>query len=194
MSVAFYDRNAAAYFRDTIGADVAHLRARFLGHVPDGGDVLDAGCGSGRDARAFADAGYRVVAFDASREMVRLAREHTSLPVHHMTFDEVAWIEQFDGIWASATLLHVSAARLPDTVARLGRALRSQGVMYLSLKYGSGERTVDGRTFTDMTEDELQPLLTGAGLQLIEHWTSPDVRPGRAQEQWLNALARRGST
>lgn len=191
MSVDYYNQNAAAYFRDTVDADVAPLRARFLAHIPEGGAVLDAGCGSGRDARAFAAAGYHVTAFDASGEMVRLARDHTGLPVQHLTFDEVAWTAQFDGIWASASLLHVARVRLPATVARLGRALRPGGVLYLSLKYGGGERTVDGRTFTDMTEESLEPLLARAGLQLVDHWTTSDVRSGRSNERWLNALGRR---
>jgi SAM-dependent methyltransferase len=189
MSVSYYDRNAAEYFRDTVNADLSQLRARFLAHVPEGGDLLDAGCGSGRDALAFATAGYRVVAFDASGEMAQLARAHTGLPIHQMTFDEVAWTDQFDGVWASASLLHVPAARLPHTIARLARALRSGGVMYLSFKLGDRERTNDGRTFTDMTESALRPLLVSAGMRLIDLWTTPDVRGDRSDVLWLNALA-----
>jgi hypothetical protein len=106
-----------------------------------------------------------------------------------MTFDDVAWTDQFDAIWASASLLHVSAARLPDTIERLAVALRSGGVMYLSLKLGEGKRTVDGRTFTDMNESALRPLLVSAGMQLIDLWTTPDVRRDRSDVLWLNALA-----
>jgi SAM-dependent methyltransferase len=190
MSVGYYDRNAAEYFRDTVDADVSQLRARFLAHVPEGGDLLDAGCGSGRDALAFATAGYRVVAFDASGEMTQLARVHTGLPIHQMTFDDVNWREQFDGVWASASLLHVSAVRLPDTIERLAIALRSGGVMYLSLKLGEGERTVDGRTFTDMSEGALRPMLISAGMRLIDLWTTNDVRLDRSAVLWLNALAK----
>ena len=189
MSVGYYDRNAAEYFRDTVDADVSQLRARFLAHVPEGGDLLDAGCGSGRDALAFATAGYRVVAFDASGEMAQLARVHTGLPIHQMTFDDVNWREQFDGVWASASLLHVPRASLAAALVKLARALRPRGVMYVSLKYGSGDREVLGRTFTDMTERELEPLLIASGLRALELWVTADVRPGRSQDLWLNAIA-----
>jgi hypothetical protein len=67
-----YDRNAEAFFRDTVSADMAGLRSRFLTHIPPAGRLLDAGCGSGRDALAFHQAGYEVAAFDGSQEMVRL--------------------------------------------------------------------------------------------------------------------------
>jgi ubiquinone/menaquinone biosynthesis C-methylase UbiE len=59
----------------TAGLDLEPLYQRFLRHVRPGGRILDAGCGPGRDALAFADRGYEVVAFDASEAMVRLARE-----------------------------------------------------------------------------------------------------------------------
>jgi 2-polyprenyl-3-methyl-5-hydroxy-6-metoxy-1,4-benzoquinol methylase len=81
VSVNYYNQNAEGYFADTVGADVHHLRSKFLTHVPAGGDILDAGCGSGRDALAFHKAGYHVIAFDASAEMCRKAREYTDLPV-----------------------------------------------------------------------------------------------------------------
>src|SRR5262249_14876676 len=97
VSVNYYDQNAESYFADTAQADVHHLRSRFLIHVPAGGDILDAGCGSGRDALAFHRAGYQVTAFDASEEMCRKAREFIKLHVIQMTFQEMKWRNRFDG-------------------------------------------------------------------------------------------------
>ena len=94
-------------------------RSKFLIHVPAGGDILDAGCGSGRDALAFHRAGYRVTAFDASPEMCRMARQYTDLPVIQMTFQEMTWRSAFDGIWACASLLHVPQVELPDVLGTL---------------------------------------------------------------------------
>lgn len=192
MSVAYYDANAAAYFRDTVTADVSQLRARFAAHLPRGGTVLDAGCGSGRDAAAFRDAGFNVTAFDGSAEMVRLARQHTGLEIQHMTFADMRWDGAFDGIWASASLLHVPRRALPATFARVARALRPYGVWYLSMKHGMDERTVDGRRFTDVTLEEIARLVQAQGLVLLDGWLTTDVRPNR-DDRWFNALTRNDS-
>jgi SAM-dependent methyltransferase len=188
MSVGYYDENAQSYFDSTVSADMQVLRGRFLQHVRSGGSVLDAGCGSGRDAKAFGDAGYVVTAFDASLEMVRLAQQHTGLPVHHMTFEQMDWEDQFDGIWASACLLHVARTDLPATFSRFARALATGGAWCLSMKQGETTRELDGRTFTDVTEAEMQELLEAAGLNVRDIWLTADVRPGR-DDRWVNAIA-----
>jgi SAM-dependent methyltransferase len=191
MSVDYYNQNAEIYFADTVKADVQDLRSKFLTYVPTGGDILDAGCGSGRDTLAFHRAGYRVTAFDASPELCRLAREYAGLPIIQITFQEMTWRGAFDGIWTCASLLHVPRMELPEILQCFVNALRPNGVLYASFKYGSGERIVGGRQFTDMTEIELGRLLQSVGLSSAEYWTTNDVRPGRKSEQWLNALARR---
>ena len=188
MSVGYYDENAQSYFDSTVQADMQELRGRFLQYVRPGGTILDAGCGSGRDAKAFMDAGYSVTAFDASSEMVRLARLHTGLPVHHMTFEQMDWQDQFDGIWASACLLHVARPDLPAIFSRFVYALAAQGAWCLSMKQGNTTRELDGRTFTDVTETELRDLLEASGLHVRDIWLTADVRPGR-DDRWVNAIA-----
>lgn len=188
MSVGYYDENAQSYFDSTVLADMQELRDRFLQYVRPGGTILDAGCGSGRDAKAFIDAGYAVTAFDASSEMVRLARLHTGLPVHHMTFEQMEWQDQFDGIWASACLLHVARPDLPATFSRFAHALAARGAWCLSMKQGNTTRELDGRTFTDVTEAEMRDLLKTSGLDVHDIWLTADVRPGR-DDRWVNAIA-----
>jgi 2-polyprenyl-3-methyl-5-hydroxy-6-metoxy-1,4-benzoquinol methylase len=188
MSVRYYDENAETYFDTTVSADMNHVRDAFLKHIPQGGQLLDAGCGSGRDAKAFADQGYQVTAFDASAEMVRLARKYTSLEVRQMTFDQMEWQDRFDGIWACATLLHVARSELADTFKRFARALKPNGAWFISMKLGTSTREIEGRTFTDVTEVELESLLVSVGLCLSEMWLTDDVRPGRS-DRWVNAIA-----
>lgn len=192
MSVDYYNQNASAFFAQTAHADMSEGQQRFLKHMPTGGRILDAGCGSGRDAKAFASKGYEVEAFDASAEMVQLATEFTGLPVRRLTFDQMNWIEHFDGIWASASLLHVPRAELPYVAQRFQRALKQGGAWYVSFKHGTEEREKDGRRFTDMTETMLrEDLIASTSLEVIDLWVSQDVRPGRHGELWLSAILRR---
>jgi len=192
-TVAFYDRNAATFAAQTADLDMSPLYQRFLRHVPAGGRILDAGCGVGRDALVFAARGYSVVAFDASSEMVRLARERVagSAAVLQMRFEDVAWREEFDGVWACASLLHVPAADFPGAAARLAGALRPGGIWYMSFKLGTGERVSGGRHFLDHTAETLRVALSGVHVVVADEWISGDVRRNRQAEQWLNVIVRK---
>lgn len=189
-TIAFYDRNAAHFAAQTADLDMSPLYERFLRHVPAGGRILDAGCGVGRDTQAFAQRGFNVVAFDASAEMVRLTRERTAglVEVHHMRFEDVAWQEEFEGIWACASLLHVPPTTFPIIALRFTQMLRPGGAWYMSFKLGTGERSAAGRLFVDHTAMSLRAAFSNLSLTIVETWTSEDVRPGRKVENWLNTI------
>jgi len=186
MTLKYYQDNAQTFFDGTVNVDMSSLYETFTKHLATGARVLDAGCGSGRDAKAFLGMGYQVEAFDASSAMVELAREHTGLSVQVKAFADVDWKEEFDGIWCCASLLHVPAVELPGVMRRLADALKPGGVWYVSFKYGNGEREVDGRRFTDMDASNLQTLVNAVGgIEIISLWTTQDKRPLR-DETWLN--------
>ena len=168
------------------------LYGRFLPGLPDAAAILDAGCGSGRDALCFARLGHHVRAFDASPSLVSLAERHLGQPVECLRFQDVNWNNQFDGIWACASLLHVPAAELPGVMQRLRNALKPRAILYASFKYGKGEREHRGRRFTDLDEPGLAALLKHVtSLEEVETWITSDLRPGRESERWLNTLLRR---
>lgn len=192
MSIGFYEENAEDFFRRSVGADMAPAYDDFLSRLPPGGRILDAGCGSGRDALAFQKLGFPVTAMEASPKLAELARAHTGLPVQVMTFDQVAWQGAFDGVWACASLLHVPRAELPAAVGRLREALAPQGVLWMSFKYGAREREANGRRFTDLDKAGGARLVAQAGgLELLSATASGDVRPARGGERWLSLLCRR---
>ncbi len=188
MTLKYYQRHAQDFFSATVNVDMASLYAPFLERIPAGGRILDAGCGSGRDSKAFLQRGYAVEAFDATAEMVALATQHTGLPVRQMTFSDVDATARYNGIWCCASLLHVRMQALPEAMERLAQALKPDGVWYVSFKYGDGERIKEGRHFTDLNEHALEALLTPlTDITLIRHWITEDKRPERT-EMWLNAL------
>lgn len=191
MTLEYYQRNAHDFFTSTVNVDMDSLYQPFLENITARGRILDAGCGSGRDSRAFIMRGFKVDAFDASSEMVYLASQHAGIPVQQMTFNEITAVEQYDGIWCCASLLHVNAEELPDVMGKLARALKPGGAWYVSFKYGEAERIKDGRHFTDLTEQGLEKLLVPlTDITLITQWITSDKRPER-DEMWLNALLRK---
>lgn len=193
-SIDYYDHNAAAFVEQTLNVDMSESYRKFLGLMPDGGSILDAGSGSGRDAAYFISQGYKVEAFDASAEMVAATQLNAGIPAIQMSFEEFAWGHQFDGIWACASLLHVKRALLPDVMQRMAKTLKDAGAMYASFKLGNEERVKAGRFFNDMDETALTNVLNEVTILALEQaWVSSDVRPERAAELWLNCiLVKRG--
>ena len=188
----YYDVHAEEYVRSTRDLDLSELYQPFLSRIPAGGHILDAGCGSGRDALHFLKAGYRVSAFDASPRIVQLSSELLGQEVELGTFQTLEHEDAFDGIWACASLLHVPRAEMRDALTRLGRALHPGGLLYVSLKHGTEEGWEGERFFNRYDEYELRRMIAGVdGLQSEYAWTTGDVRSDRHEELWLNVLTRR---
>jgi SAM-dependent methyltransferase len=171
---------------------MSELYRRFLAHVPKGGKILDAGCGSGRDTHYFRQLGFDVEAFDASAEMCRLATELTGRIVQQKTFEQFDSVLAFDAVWACASILYVRRDSIDSVLEKLSAALKPTGVMFLSFKLWDGEWEEGGRFFNSYDECALRSLLQDHPLLQIESiWISNDMRPNRAGEKWLNALLRK---
>jgi len=186
----FYDTNAALYESDTGALDMSPFYSRFEKLIPHPARILDAGCGTGRDSKYFLSRGHIVVAFDSSTAKCELARKNAGINVKRMRFQDVSFENEFDGIWACASLLHVPSSELTGVMTKLKTALRDGGVLYCSFKYGtfSGER--NGRYFNDMDEAKFATTLQGCGMNAIEMWVTDDLRAGREGERWLNAIVK----
>lgn len=192
-TIAYYDAHAMEFYAGSVGADMRPLYAPFLALIPERGHILDAGCGSGRDSRYFLEQGYEVTAFDASARMVELSSRLLNRPVLRLPFQDLAFQEAFEGIWACASLLHVPRAEMDSILPKLAAALKAGGVLFASFKYGDGEVARDGRHFNSYDERAFAALLARhRGWEPLGISVSHDVRPGRADERWLNAILRKG--
>jgi len=190
MTTDYYEQNAQEFFDGTVSVDMSELYDRFLPLVPEGGSIMDAGCGSGRDALSFQNRGYKVTAFDASETICKLASELLGRAVECMCFNEIDRQGEYDAVWACASLLHVPRAELPGSISALIQSLKPGGVMYCSFKLGDEEWECDGRFFTDMTDDSYRALMKEICPDAeVEMWVTEDQRPGR-NESWLNALVK----
>lgn len=190
---AFYAAHAEEYCRQTSEPRRDETYQPFVALLSPGAQVLDAGCGSGRDSLALARQGFRVAAIDASPEMVREARAR-GVDARVLSFQELGFASEFDGIWAGASLLHVPRAEVPGVLRRFHQALRPAGVLYASLKEGKGERMAeDGRFFSYFTLVEFGELLEQGNFRVLNAWQSLDREFSGAERSWVNFLARRSS-
>ena len=188
----YYDNCADDFYKSTVNIDFTTIQEHFLEKLEKGSYILDFGCGSGRDTKYFLEHGYRVDATDGSSELCRLASAYTGIKVRQMFFGELSAVNEYDGIWACSSLLHLPIDQLKEVMQKMAAALKENGIIYTSFKYGifAGER--NGRFFTDMTETAFADLLSGIdGLEMEEQWVSTDARPERSEEKWLNLILRK---
>lgn len=190
-TLEYYNQNPGTFVSGSLSADMTEARSRFAACLPSGGLVLDLGCGSGRDTKAFMELGFRVEAVDGSTELCELASSYAGIQVRQMLFSELDAVDRYDGIWACASLLHLPRAELLDVLGKAGAALKKGGVLYASFKYGDFEGMRNGRHFTDFTEDTLRRFWDVSSLRIFDLWITEDVRPDRKDEKWINLLARR---
>lgn len=190
-TINYYDAHASEYSRKTLNADMKYPYQRFTFYLHKGERILDLGCGSGRDTIWFRKNGYIAEAVDGSAEMVKEAQKNTGVPVKQMLFSEIDMKDMYEGIFASASLLHVPYALLHDIFARIFAALKKEGVLYASFLYGDQEGMRDGRYYTDMNEERLLGLLKSDLDQwtVLELWHSHDALD--RERIWFNMILRR---
>jgi SAM-dependent methyltransferase len=200
VTVASYDASATAYAEGAPDLSDAVLEEldRFVGDLPAGARVLEIGSGAGRQAAVLEKAGLSVRRTDITPAFVALIRRggHAADVVDPLA-DDLSDPERdapYDGVWASASLLHVRREDLPTVVRRVADVTCAGGVFHLSLKEGDGARfsthghVAGPRHFTFWREDQLREVLEGAG------WSVTEVlhRPGLEGQPWLVVRARRG--
>ena len=207
-TLLYYEQNVEKYAEEYDCFDFGGIYSKFeimleqskcKGHLPYG-SILDAGCGTGRDTVKFIKKGYQVTAFDASPAMVRkcnkeiddlkkssdakIAESANSSKCLEMTFDEVNFRNEFNGVWASASLLHVPQYRLERTINRLIKALKKEGTIYISLKYGKGARELGNRQFYYYKAYMIKKILKKIeGLKVIEIWLT-DKKAEKVKRPW----------
>ena len=185
----WYAAHAATFATAADTVDLTALHTAFVARLPAGARVLDVGCGSGRDSRAFVAMGCRVTALEPCEALARIAESSLGFPVRRARVEELDERGVYDGVWACASLLHVPVASTPEVLSRLARALAPGGVLYVSYKRGSGERVEGGRFFHDETMASLGLRLGAAGFATVTCWETPDARPEQSHTVWVNALA-----
>ena len=206
-TIDYYDQNAQEYYERTVDADLAEIREYFLGFLRRDARILDFGCGSGRNAlqekrdfshemfryaKAFAEAGRTVEALDGSQELCRIASEYLGMDVRNTMFQDFEETEAYDGLWACASILHLTYEEIMDVMKRIHGALKPQGVFYTTFKYGTFEGERDGRYYTDFEEKKMERLLAELNCFDLERmWLTGDALPGRHEGQWINVILRR---
>lgn len=191
-TIEYYNKHSKDYIESSLNVDMHILCDAFLKYLSVNALILDLGCGSGRDSLYFLQRGYSVVSVDGSEKMCQATTTLTCQNARKLQFDELDYQNEFDGIWACASLLHVPMEELPMVLSKVVQALKPQGILYMSFKYGKFTGKKSGRFFSYMTETEARMLCSSEKqLNLLATSITEDVRPERESERWINIFAQR---
>ncbi len=184
----YYDEHASEYIEKTFDVDMSSPCDLFLKRIPKGGYVLDVGFGSGRDSLYFKNRGYRVLSIDVVPAFVDHAKD-LGLETKLLSVLDLDYQDVFDGVFASASLLHLNSDELKVALAKIKRSLKSGGILYMSFKYGTFAGFRDSRYYLDMTLGAMKPILEEIGLNLLKTNVEED-KLGR-NNRWIEFLARK---
>ncbi|NQV14853.1 class I SAM-dependent methyltransferase [bacterium] len=182
----YYDQNAETFIENTLTINMGTLYKTFEKRIKPGGSILDVGCGPGRDLKYFKSRGYDPMGLEPSFPLARYAREYSACEVIETTIQDFDTAEQFSGIWACASLLHLATPELIPALDKLAGMLKDEGIFYCSFKYSDFEGERAGRFFNDQTLTSFTDLLTEK-LWIKKSWFTEDQRPDN-QQIWLNLL------
>jgi GNAT superfamily N-acetyltransferase/SAM-dependent methyltransferase len=188
-----YERYAPSFAARSQGYGWASMTLdRFAQVAPPPGRVGAIGCGPGPELLALRARGYTPVGVDRTMAMLRMAAntgsELARADLRALPFQGAA----LDGVWASASLLHLPRAEIAIALHELRAAVRPGGALLLSLKMGGGEElrpTQQGpRLFGLYQPDEVRRLLHGARFAVVYQWSQ---EPWTAsQDAWVLTVGR----
>jgi SAM-dependent methyltransferase len=193
-TLAHYERNAQSFWEGTRDHDVSQNIAALLQSIEATPplEMLDFGCGPGRDLAAFSALGHHATGLEGSPALAALARRHSGCEVLEQNFIELALpAERFHGVFANASLFHVPGAVLPRVLRELHATLKPRGVLFASNPRGEGQEGWSGERYGAYHDWETwRELVVAAGFAELTHYYRPPGVP-RTQQLWLASVWRK---
>jgi SAM-dependent methyltransferase len=193
-TLAHYDQRAEAFWAGTRDHDVSQNINALLQYIeaPPPFELLDFGCGPGRDLAAFKALGHRAIGLEGSPQLAAMARAHSGCAVLEQNFLELALpAGQFDGVFANAALFHVPSQELPRVLLELHKTLKPIGVLFSSNPRGDGGEGWNGDRYGAFHDWETwRGFMNAAGFVELTHFYRPAGLPPE-QQPWLASVWRK---
>ena len=193
LTIGHYEDNAESFRIGTKDHDVSQNIAAFLGALPKGKqlDILDFGCGPGRDLNVFKQMGHRPTGLDGSKEFCKMTQKLSKFPILHQKFLHLELEDNsFDGVFANASLFHVPSLELSRVLKEIHSALRKGGILFSSNPRGSTEGWQGQRYGHYMEFEESEIYLKKNGFKILYHYYRPSGKP-RELQPWLAIVSQR---
>lgn len=177
--------------------DVKSALTKFMSLIPQNGRALDIGTGGGRDSRFLHENGFHVTGIDISQELLsRASAVQPEIDYRLMDFEHLDFPDnQFDGIWANASLHHIPKINLPNVLKKISSLLKEGGILFIKMKQGTKQEGIREnekfgkkikRYFAYYTKEELGNLLIDNGFNVIDTRILTDGK-------WVDVFAKKQS-
>ena len=168
----YYQQNYKKYHEKTFPVDPTYFLTPFAEKLKPGATILDIGCGSGRDLLWFKKRGFKVIGFERSPGLASLAMENVGCEVIEGDFEAHDFSQLSVGaIMLVGALVHLPHSKVPEVLNSVGRALKDDGILFLSLKKGEGNTSDShGRVSYLWNDGELRDLFKDLGLDVTEYF------------------------
>lgn len=175
QTVAYYDKNAqewasshGGYEKESWWKDQMEIFHKYLPK----GRVLEIGAGAGKDAESLINLGYDYVGTDASKELLKIAKERNPNAIFlNKSLQELdSTLSKFDGFWAAAVLLHIPKDEMVNALKCISLVLRDSGIGFITMKEGRGEEVDEktGRHYSYFQKEEFEDLLNLGSFKVLE--------------------------
>ncbi|MGI9597102.1 MAG: class I SAM-dependent methyltransferase [Acidimicrobiales bacterium] len=191
--LAYYEQEAPSRAGRRVDPQRTAWRSRFVEWLRDEGrtDLIEVGCGPGRDAPGLRSEGLNVVGLDLSFESCRMTLAAGVPAVQGSLYRLPIMADRYDALWSMSTLVHVPDARFDRAMGELCAVVRPGGLVALGLWGGidsEGLREPDAfdppRFFSSRSHDRLQEMLGRHGtIELFE--TKAYRLPGGGEYQFV---------
>jgi SAM-dependent methyltransferase len=173
-----------------VSQNIAALLAPIQATAPY--QILDFGCGPGRDLRTFSAMGHSAVGLDGCARFVEMARADSGCEAWQQDFLALDLpAERFDGVFANAVLFHIPSQELPRVLTQLHATLKPGGVLFSSNPRGDNQEGWNGERYGAYYDlANWRALLTAVGFVELAHYYRPPGLP-RDQQPWLASVWRK---
>ena len=194
QTLEHYDRRAQAFWEGTRDHDVSQNIAALLQTIeaPPPFELLDFGCGPGRDLKTFTQLGHRATGVEGAAQFAAMARAYSGCEVLQQNFLQLSLPDgRFDGVFANAALFHVPSQALPRVLTQLRATLKPGGVLFSSNPRGDGQEGWSGGRYSAFHDlSAWRGYLSAAGFVELTHYYRPAGLPIE-QQPWLASVWRK---
>jgi SAM-dependent methyltransferase len=193
VTINHYNLNAESFWQGTRDHDVSQNISAFLSALPKDRalDILDFGCGPGRDLATFKQLGHRPIGLDGSETFCIMAQQYSGCNVLNQDFLNLdIKPNSLDGIYANASMFHIPSQELPKVLAECHQALRPKGILFTSNPRGEAEGWQGERYGHYMEFERSKLYLEQAGFSILEHYYRPKGKP-RHEQPWLAIVSQK---